>query len=189
MDELHTDHACRSSQYSNTGMISLPYQLNFPITCQHQHSFNQQHERLICKNQPRQISQGPGEQEKKHLNAGGIVIIVYSRVAGQSCCQQLEVIEMLCVHNCGSLTPTCAAIFIVSSVFCVKFSKNKLHMLFPFTAVEWILERVLFRESRGRVGGFNYPVRGQIWCILRKTHCHVPTASAHAWKLRSDFCN
>lgn len=58
--------------------------------------------------------------------------------------------------------------------------KNKLHMLFPFTSAEWILERVLFRESRGRVGGFNYPVRGQIWCILRKTHWNVPTTGAHA---------
>lgn len=72
----------------------------------------------------------------------------------------------------------------VARFFCVWNSeKNKLRTPLPFTSVKWIFRRVLFRESRGRVGGFNYAVRGQIWCILgihRKTHWD--TSPRDLWK-------
>lgn len=84
------------------------------------------HERLIFKKTTRTnialfwLTEKKGQGGRKRKNICTQVdfgIITYSQVGRQSCCQQLEVIEKLRVHICGSFVSSCV-IFSVDWFLC-----------------------------------------------------------------------
>lgn len=146
MDELHADWACACrayGQYSSTGVISSPYQeLVFGITLPAS-ALNQPHERLICKKTTQRNiaaashdSKKGGEGHKRKSSRTQVelwVLLLTTRSDWEASRLHLWTSHIiLCRDLC------CVGCFFWF-FFCVKSIKTKLHTLFPFTSVEWVL--------------------------------------------------